>query len=60
MVAVLDPDLSLLGPVGVLIAARLGAGGTVAACALSLAVWTAAPFFAGLRIFSGERSATAL
>jgi ABC-type transport system involved in multi-copper enzyme maturation permease subunit len=57
VVTALDPDLSLLGPVGTQVLRRLGAGGTMAASAFSLLAWTVIPYWAGRRIFSGERRA---
>lgn len=51
IVAALDPDLSLLGPVGAGIVGRLGAGGTQALAAVSLAAWIIAPWLGGLVLF---------
>lgn len=60
VVTALDPDLSLLGPVGARILQSVGAGGTMAAAALSLLAWIGIPFVAGLYLFSRRRSASAL
>lgn len=60
VVTALDPDLSLLGPVGVKIIQTLGPGGTMAASAASLLTWIGVPYWAGRRLFSSERSASAL
>ncbi len=55
IVAALDADLSLLGPVGVGIVGRLGAAGTQALAAGSLAAWIAGPWIAGRALFRSAR-----
>lgn len=52
IVAALDPDLSLLGPVGAGVVARLGAVGTQVAAAGSLVAWIAGPWLLGRALFS--------
>ncbi len=52
VVSALDPDLSLLGPVGARIVDRVGPYGTNALAALSLALWALVPGLAGLAVFS--------
>lgn len=47
LMAVLDPDLSLLGPVGAGIVGRIGSTGTVLAAAAALTVWSVLPGLAG-------------
>jgi Cu-processing system permease protein len=49
MVAVLDPEASVLGPVGASLIGTLGRGGLVAAAAGSLVLWSAAAAGLGLR-----------
>lgn len=51
IVSVLDPDLSLLGPVGAMLRADLGTGGIVTLAAASLTTWMAGAAYAGLRLF---------
>jgi Cu-processing system permease protein len=51
IVSALDPDLSLLGPVGASVLARLGSAGTVALAAGSLAAWAAGAAATGLWYF---------
>ena len=51
VMSVLDPDLSLLGPIGIRLVGRLGSTGTAALAALSLAVWSVVPGLIGLRLF---------
>lgn len=51
VVAVLDPDLSLLGPVGAKIVGTLGTGGTVAAAAGTMLVWAVVPGLMGWLAF---------
>lgn len=55
VVAALDADLSVLGPVGASVTARLGALGTQALAAGSLAAWIAGGWLAGRLLF--DRSA---
>ncbi len=52
VIAALDPDLSLLGPVGVSVADSLGVGGIMMAAALSLGAWIVGPGLAGWWVFS--------
>jgi ABC-type transport system involved in multi-copper enzyme maturation permease subunit len=52
VVAALDPDASLLGPVGADLVAQLGAGGIQALTAASLVVWTAGAWVAGRALFA--------
>jgi ABC-type transport system involved in multi-copper enzyme maturation permease subunit len=47
LVALLDPDLGLLGPLGASLAARHGATTILWGTALSLLMWTAVPLFLG-------------
>lgn len=54
LLTALDSDLSLLGPVGAEIIARLGAGGTIALAAGSLTLWAFGPAVLGL--FVARRS----
>jgi len=49
MISVLDPDPSLLGPVGAALVGALGRGGLVAVSAVSLAAWSAAGAWLGRR-----------
>ena len=56
MVAALDADLSVLGPVGASVTARLGGVGTQAVAAASLATWTAGGWLAGRLWFSRATS----
>ncbi len=51
VMSVLDPDLSLLGPIGIRLVGRLGSTGTAALAALSLAMWSVIPGLIGLRLF---------
>jgi len=51
----LDPDLSLLGPVGVSIVERLGSRGTTGLALLMLLLWTVVPGIAGLALFKKAR-----
>jgi ABC-type transport system involved in multi-copper enzyme maturation permease subunit len=51
VVSALDPDLSLLGPVGVSIVERLGNGGTIALAAGTLIAWAIIPGIVGLNVF---------
>lgn len=55
IVAALDTDLSLLGPVGAGIVGRLGAAGTQALAAVSLVAWVAGAGIAGRVIFASSR-----
>jgi ABC-type transport system involved in multi-copper enzyme maturation permease subunit len=52
VVAALDADLSLLGPLGADLVSRLGAGGTQALAAASLVAWTAGAWMAGRLLFA--------
>ncbi|MDX1395170.1 MAG: ABC transporter permease subunit [Gemmatimonadota bacterium] len=47
MVALIDPELGLLGPVGVAIASRSGPAGVLAGAAASLLIWIAVPLALG-------------
>jgi len=47
VIAALDADLSVLGPVGASVTSRLGAAGTQALAAASLAVWVAGVWLVG-------------
>jgi ABC-2 type transport system permease protein len=60
VVTVLDPDVSLLGPVGARIVAAWGAVGTVAAASASLLAWTAGGYLLGLRLFASAPGRGAL
>ncbi len=51
VVSALDPDLSLLGPVGVSIVERLGNAGTIALAAGTLLMWAIIPGIVGLKLF---------
>lgn len=51
LVALVDPGLSMLGPVGSSLAERLGTGPLVALSAASLVIWSGTAFWAGLRTF---------
>ena len=51
VIAVLDADLSLLGPLGSEVVARFGRAGTIAVMAVSLAAWSIAPGWVGLWLF---------
>jgi ABC-type transport system involved in multi-copper enzyme maturation permease subunit len=55
IVAALDADLSLLGPVGVGIVGRLGTAGTQILAAGSLLAWIAGPWVVGRTLFSSSR-----
>lgn len=55
IVSVLDPDLSLLGPVGARIVERLGPHGATALAALALGAWAVVPGLLGLLRFSRPR-----
>jgi len=55
VVSALDPDLSLLGPVGVSIVERLGNGGTTALAAGTLLTWAIVPGIVGLHVFRKVR-----
>ncbi len=55
IVTVLDPDLSLLGPLGASIVERLGAGGTVALTGLTLTAWIVLPGLVGWLVFRRAR-----
>lgn len=55
VVSALDPDLSLLGPVGVRIVERWGSGGTTALAAATLFVWAILPGIVGLSFFRKVR-----
>lgn len=59
IMAVLDPDLSLLGPVGAGIVERIGNGGTAAAAAATLAAWAVIPGAAGWWRFRAGRASAA-
>lgn len=52
VVAALDGDLSLLGPLGADLVSRLGAWGTQALAAASLVVWTAGGWMTGRMLFA--------
>ena len=51
VISLLDPDLSLLGPVGAAVVARFGTGGTAILAAAVLAVWSVVPGVIGWWIF---------
>lgn len=55
VVAAVDPDLTMLGPVGTALAGRLGGWGAGIAAALSLVGWTAAAWWMGRVGFSRNR-----
>ena len=55
VVCAIDPDLSLLGPVGADIVESLGSAGTVALAAASLVVWAVVPGLVGWRVFRRVR-----
>jgi ABC-type transport system involved in multi-copper enzyme maturation permease subunit len=55
VVSSLDPDLSLLGPVGAKVVARFGARGTPALAGAALLVWTAVPGIVGWFAFRRAR-----
>lgn len=55
VISLLDPDLSLLGPVGAAVVARFGAGGTAILAAVVLAVWSVVPGVVGWWIFKHPR-----
>lgn len=55
VVAVLDPDLSLLGPVGAGVIERFGAHGTTALAGLALLTWVAASGVTGWLAFRRAR-----
>jgi ABC-type transport system involved in multi-copper enzyme maturation permease subunit len=50
--AILDPDVQLLGPVGASLVAALGRGGLIGASVASLGAWTALGFAGGLAAFT--------
>ena len=52
VVAALDADLSLLGPLGADLVSRLGAEGTQALAAASLMAWTVGAWMAGRMLFA--------
>ena len=60
--AILDPDLQVLGPVGASLLDALGREGLIAASAGSIAAWTAVCFAGGLTAFarSARRGRTAV
>lgn len=51
--AMLDPEVEVLGPVGASLVAALGRGGLIAAAMASLAAWGGIGFVAGRRAFAG-------
>jgi ABC-2 type transport system permease protein len=51
VISLLDPDLSLLGPVGTRVLARFGPGGTCIVAGLVLTVWAVVPGAAGWWVF---------
>lgn len=55
VVSALDPDLSLLGPVGARVVERFGAHGTTAVAGLALTIWVAAPGLLGWLAFRRAR-----
>jgi hypothetical protein len=55
VVSALDPDLSLLGPVGAKIVTRLGSHAATILAGLALALWALVPGLIGLRVFSRPR-----
>lgn len=55
IISSLDPDLSLLGPLGASVLTKLGASGTIAAAAGSLALWALLPGVAGWWFFRRVR-----
>jgi ABC-type transport system involved in multi-copper enzyme maturation permease subunit len=55
VVCAIDPDLSLLGPVGADIVQSLGSGGTVALAGVSLLAWAVVPGLIGWRLFRRVR-----
>lgn len=55
VVSSLDPDLSLLGPVGTSIVERLGSRGTTGLALLMLLLWTVVPGAVGLALFKKVR-----
>lgn len=55
VVSALDPDLSLLGPVGGSIVGRVGSHGATALACGVLALWALVPGLIGLRVFNRAR-----
>jgi len=55
VVSSLDPDLSLLGPIGTSILETLGSRGTVGLALLMLVLWTLLPGVVGLALFKKVR-----
>ncbi len=60
VIAGLDPDLSLLGPVGATWARTLGVAGVLVVCVLCLLLWTAVPTALGWWWFRRSRAWSAL
>ena len=56
VLALLDPDLSLLGPIGASIIRRLGPDGTALAASLTLVVWATVPGAAGWWLANRRRA----
>lgn len=56
VVSLLDPDMSVLGPVGARVVASLGASGTTLATAAVLAAWAVAPGIVGWFAFRHPRT----
>jgi len=50
VLVVLDPDLQLLGPIGIRLARSYGSGAIVGAAATSLVAWTVVPLLLGTRV----------
>ncbi|MFQ5745622.1 MAG: ABC transporter permease [Gemmatimonadota bacterium] len=55
VVTVLDPDLSLLGPLGTALVERIGVAGAVTSALASLTLWTLLPLVVGWRRFPRSR-----
>ncbi len=55
VLSILDPDLSLLGPVGAGIVTRVGSAGTAGLAAVALSVWVVAPALLGWWRFARGR-----
>ena len=60
VIAGLDPDLSLLGPVGATWARTLGVAGVIVVCVLCLLLWTVVPTALGWWWFRRSRAWSAL